>query len=179
MKKYFKDINGVRVYKTRSEIVITYNGMNTYNPTETMILANGWQEYKPSENEPTEDEILQYEKDSIINEILAYDSSAEVNIFYVNNMPIWLDKATRSGLMLRFQAESKLGLTETSLWYNNVEFKLPTDIATQMLYALEVYASKCYDNTQYHIAEVSKITDIDKLNAYNYKTGYPSPLKFE
>jgi hypothetical protein len=81
--------------------------------------------------------------------------------------------------MLRFQAESKLGLTETSLWYNNVEFKLPTDIATQMLYALEVYASKCYDNTQYHIAEVSKITDIDKLYAYNYKTGYPSPLKFE
>lgn len=178
MKKYFKDINGIRVYKTRSEIVITYNGMNTYNPTESMILANGWQEYKPSENEPTEDEILQYEKDNIINEILAYDSSTEVNIFYVNDMPIWLDKATRAGLMLRFQAEQRMGVENTSLWYNNTEFKLPTDIALDLLYAIEMYASRCYDNTQFHIAEVSKITDIEAVTAYDYTIGYPEILRF-
>lgn len=178
MKKYFKDINGIRVYKTRSEIVITYNGMNTYNPTESMILANGWQEYKHSENEPTEDEILQYEKDNIINEILAYDSSTEVNIFYVNDMPIWLDKATRAGLMLRFQAEQRMGVENTSLWYNNIEFKLPTNIALDLLYAIEMYASKCYDNTQFHIAEISKMTDVDEMHNYDYTSGYPEILRF-
>ena len=45
MKKYFKEINGKTVYKTRQQIVITKNGMSTYNPTEEMVLEDGWMEY--------------------------------------------------------------------------------------------------------------------------------------
>lgn len=179
MKRYVKKINGEFVSKTRSEIVIEHDGMCTYNPSETMILANGWIEYIPSSQEPTEEEMLQYAKETIINDILSYDSSSEVNIFYVEDMPIWLDKATRAGLMLRLQAETMTGLTETSLWYNNIEFKLSVEVAIQMLYALEVYASKCYDNTQYHISNISKLTNLDDIYSYNYKVGYPNPLKFE
>jgi hypothetical protein len=47
MKKYTKEINGKTVIKTRQQIVISKNGMSTYNPTEEMILADGWVEYIP------------------------------------------------------------------------------------------------------------------------------------
>ena len=89
-----------------------------------------------------------------------------------------MDKATRSGLMLRLQAESVMGITETSLWYNSIEFKLSVSEAIQMLYALEVYASKCYDNTQIHIANIKALEDLETLKNYDYKTGYPEKLRF-
>ena len=47
MKKYTKVINGLSVIKTRKQIVIKKGGMNTFNPTEEMILADGWIEYIP------------------------------------------------------------------------------------------------------------------------------------
>lgn len=47
MKRYTKEINGETVIKTRQQIVISKNGMSTYNPTEEMILADGWVEYIP------------------------------------------------------------------------------------------------------------------------------------
>ena len=62
MKKYFKEINGKTVYRTRQQIVITKDGMNTYNPTEEMILNDGWTEYVPVVEEPTEEELLNREK---------------------------------------------------------------------------------------------------------------------
>ena len=178
MKRYIKEINGKKVYKTREQIVITKDGMNIYNPTEEMIFADGWEEYSTVEYVPSEEELLQQEQKRMVEDILRYDSSEDVNIFYVQDIPIWLDKATRSGLMLRLQAENIIGITETSLWYNNMEFKLPVSNATQMLYAIEVYASKCYDNTQYHIAEVYKLKNIDDIRHYDYKVGYPEYLRF-
>jgi hypothetical protein len=178
MKKYTKTIDGKQVIKPANKIVIVKDGTQTFNPTEEMILNDGWTEYVPVVEEPTEEEIFNREKEHMIEEIMRYDSSEEVNIFYVQNIPMWLDKATRAGLMLRFQAETAIGETETSLWYNSMEFKLPIETATQMLYAIEVYASKCYDKTQYHIAEVSKITDIDELRHYDYRHDYPEKLSF-
>lgn len=47
MKQYVKVINGLSVIRTRKQIVIQKDGMNTYNPTEEMILADGWVEYVP------------------------------------------------------------------------------------------------------------------------------------
>ena len=50
MERYIK--NGQ--IKTRKQIVICKDGMNTYNPTEEMILADGWVEYVPPTIEPSE-----------------------------------------------------------------------------------------------------------------------------
>ena len=47
-----------------------------------------------------------------------------------------------------------------------------------MLYALEVYASKCYDRTQYHIVNAKALNTVDNLRNYNFKTGYPEKLYF-
>jgi hypothetical protein len=48
----------------------------------------------------------------------------------------------------------------------------------QMLYALEVYASACYDNTQRHLAAVDSLSTIEEIQSYDYTTGYPDKLKF-
>ena len=112
------------------------------------------------------------------NNIQNYDSSKEVNCFYIGDAEIWLDKATRAGLKLRFEAEVAMGAEETTLWYNNIQFPLKLEIAVQMLYAIEVYASACYDNTQKHLAELSKLTTLEEVESYDYKTGYPEKLRF-
>lgn len=48
----------------------------------------------------------------------------------------------------------------------------------KMLYALELYASECYDNTQYHKMMISELTDFNTINEYDYTTGYPEKLRF-
>lgn len=121
---------------------------------------------------------LEQVKDDKRKYILDYDSSKSVNIFYINGLEVWLDKATRTGLKLRFEAEIAVGQTDTTLWYNNMQFPLLLEDAVQMLYAIEIYASECYDNTQKHLAEVSSLNTIEEVEAYDYTTGYPDKLNF-
>ena len=170
MKRYIKDGK----IKHRNEIVIRKDGMNTYNPTEEMILADGWEEYVTPTYEPTIDDYRKRKKD----EIARYDSSDEVNAFYMQGQRMWLDKATRAGLMLRLQAEQSMGKETTTLWYGSHQFELPMANAFQMLYALELYASQCYDNTQRHLAAVDALEIKEEIEAYDYRTGYPEELEF-
>lgn len=147
-----------------------------FNPTHEMLINDGWTVYvKP---EPTEQEILNRTKREKINEINHYDSSDEVNIFYIQGLPVWLDKATRAGLKLRFEAELAMKEENTTLWYGNQSFTLQLNMAIQMLYAIEVYASKCYDNTQKHLANVEKLETLEEIIEYDYHTGYPEKLNF-
>lgn len=81
-------------------------------------------------------------------------------------------------MKLRFEAEIAIGKTETTLWYGNIQFPLELNLAMQMLYAIEVYASACYDNTQLHLANVDAIDTLDELLEYNYRIGYPEKLRF-
>ena len=187
MKLYEKIIDGKQVRKTRNQIVIKGQrtikdkdgkdkvvGTNTFNPTEEMILADGWVEYVTPVYEPT---IEDYRRDKI-REIERYDSSSEVNGFYIDGQEMWLDKATRVGLKLRFDAEIASGHTNTTLWYEGTPFNLELANAVQMLNAIELYASACYDNTQMHIAYVKVMEDLETLKNYDYRTGYPEKLRF-
>lgn len=174
MKRYIKTIDGKTIIKFADEIVIRSNGKQTFNPTEAMILADGWVEYIPQPYLPTLEEI----KANKVGEILTYDSSSMVNEFSIGGQPMWLNKATRAGLLLRFEAEGKVGRTETTLWSNGQSYTLPLEQAQQILIALELYASACYDNTQSHIAEVMKLDSKEAVEAYDYTTGYPQKLAF-
>ena len=168
MKKYIKD----GVISLAKDIRIWKGGMITYNPSEKMILADGWEVY--TDPEPS----LDFIKRRKIQDILAYDSSDSVNAFSIGEVELWLDKATRSGLMLRFQAEKALGEVETTLWHDGMAFPLDLEIAFQMLYAIEKYASMCYDNTQYHISMVQALETKEEVEAYDYSVGYPEKLSF-
>lgn len=174
MKEYKKIIDGIEVIKSANEIVVRKNGQQTINPTESQILADGWVEYVKPEYVPTLEDI----KARKVDEILAYDSSSNVNEFSIGGVPMWLDKATRAGLLLRFEAEGKVGRTETTLWNDGQSYTLPLEQAQQILIALELYASACYDNTQSHIAEVQKLDSKEAVEDYDYTTGYPAKLAF-
>ena len=115
MKLYEKIINGKQHCKPANKIIIIKDGMQTFNPTEEMLLEDGWKVHEPAPYEPTEEEILNREKEYKIEEILRHDSSNEVNCFYIADQEMWLDKATRVGLKLRFETELEDGDTETTL----------------------------------------------------------------
>lgn len=187
---YTKIIDGNKVTKTRNNIVLKTvrtitdpnTGenkdvtMNVFNPTEEMLFEDGWEIYTAPELTP--EQILVNAKRDKKHEINNYDSSSNVNEFYIQEMPVWLDKNTRSGLMLRFNSELAMKKENTTLWYNGISFTLPLNSAIQMLYALEVYASECYDNTQAHLSNVDKLDTLDAVLEYNYTVGYPDKLHF-
>ena len=89
-KKWIK--NGVFASDT-----IELNGCVVCNPTEDMLRQAGYEEYV--EPVPTESEKLKQAKVDKIAEIAAYDTSSSVNGFMLNVLLVWLDKATRVGLM--------------------------------------------------------------------------------
>lgn len=188
MKKYIKDgkiknrnqivIKGKRTIKDKDGNERVVN-TNIYNPKHEDLIADGWEEYIASiPPEPTEKQKLNRAKSDKKREIEHYDSSSAVNEFTINGITVWLDKATRAGLKLRFEAEVAVGNTDTILWYNNTKFPLPLDSAIQMLYLIEIYASACYDNTQAHLANIELLNTISDIEAYDYTTGYPTKLTF-
>lgn len=179
MKHYTKEIDGRKVIKAANQIIIIKDDMQTFNPSEEMILEDGWVEYVPTERiyEPREVPL----STTIARkkaEIREYDRSDDVNGFTINGEFVWLNKNTRSGLMLRLNAEEAIGKVETTLWYNDKQFTLEIANARMMLYAIENYASACYDNTQRHLTEVEKLTTKEEVEAYEFKVGYPSKLEF-
>lgn len=176
MKRYIKTIGGKQVIKPANKIIINKDGMNIFNPTEEMMLEDGWAEYVTPEL--TEEQKLFREKNLKRSQIEDYDKSPSVNEFTIQGMPVWLDKDTRAGLMLRLDSEIAVAKQETTLWYNGYEFVLPVQQAKQMLYAIEIYASECYDNTQRHLAMVDKLESIDEVINYDFTTGYPEKLEF-
>lgn len=179
MKTYQKTIGGRVVRLSAKNVVITKDGMTTTNPTEEMILAGGWVEYiAPPKPEPTAEEKLERAKENKKAEIEEYDTSPDVNQFYISDTPMWLDKETRTGLKLRFEAEIAMGKTDTTLWADGVQYPLSLETAIQMLYALEVYASQSYDNTQAHLTAVDAMTTVEEVEAYDHTSGYPEKLKF-
>jgi hypothetical protein len=178
-KLYTKTIDGVKAIKRRNQIVIIKDGFQYVNPSEKMIFADGWEEYVLEvEPEIIEKDTLEDAINKKLADLAAYDASDHVNIFYYNKYPIWLDKATRVGLMLRIDAEYINNKLDTSLWYNGYEFPIRTEVAKKMLYAIEVYASECYDNTQRHATAIKNLKTIEEVENYNFREGYPQRLEF-
>lgn len=176
MKKYKKNIDGKTVIKKANEIIVVRDGKTWYAPSHEMLIEDGWEVYtKP---QPTEEQKLLRAKNKKIAELIAYDKSDVVNGFYISEMPVWLDKDTRVGLKLRFEAELAQGKEETTLWYEGMQFPLSLSSAMQMLYALELYASACYDNTARHRANINALATIEEVEAYDFTTSYPEKLKF-
>lgn len=117
-------------------------------------------------------------KEYRIKQIEDYDSSSAVNEFIYDNVPMWLDKDTRAGLKMRFEAEEAAGEENTTLWYGTQSFTLSVVDAKNMLNALEVYASKCFDKTAEHKATVNAMRKADRVIDFDITAGYPEKLSF-
>ena len=123
--------------------------------------------------------VLSAAKTSMLAEITAYDSSVAVNSFLLNGMEVWLDKATRVGLMNSTTIAKSMGQEKTTLWLVSYQLEVECDKAIQLLSALEMYALECFNVTAAHKKAVSELDNIDGVLTYDYKSGYPDKLKME
>lgn len=116
-------------------------------------------------------------KEKLVAEITAYDKSDKVNGFMLNGLLVWLDKATRVGLMNSTTIAKAAGQKTTTLWLGGAKLVVDCDKAIQLLSALEMYALECFNVTASHKASVSELTTIEEVEAYDYKAGYPKMLE--
>lgn len=168
MKRWIK--NGVFASDT-----IELNGCVVCNPTEDMLRQAGYKEYQ--EPVPTESEKLEQAKVEKTAEITAYDTSSSVNGFMLNGLLVWLDKATRVGLMNSTTIAKAAGQETTTLWLGGLKLVVDCDKAIQLLSALEMYALECFNVTASHKAAVGELKSIEDVEAYDYKAGYPKMLE--
>ena len=167
-KKWIK--NGVFASDT-----IELNGCVVGNPTEDRLRQAGYNEYK--EPVPNEAEKLEWAKADKIAEIAAYDTSSSVNGFMLNGLLVWLDKATRVGLMNSTTIAKAAGQETTTLWLGGLKLVVDCDKAIQLLSALEMYALECFNVTASHKQAISELTTIEAVEAYDYKSGSPKILE--
>lgn len=120
---------------------------------------------------------LEQAKTDKIAEIAAYDTSDKVNGFILNGLLVWLDKATRVGLMNSTTIAKAAGQETTTLWLGGIKLVVDCDKAIQLLSALEMYALECFNVTASNKATVNELTTIEEVEAYDYKAGYPKMLE--
>ena len=166
MKQYWKA--GQIVERPKS---LCYEGKTYIPPTDEILIKAG---YEIKEQEITLEDVLL----DVIEQIEKYNVSENVDRFYVNDMPMWLNRELRNSLMSRFNAEKAKGIEITNIWYEGMNIVLPVDNAIGMLLELEIYASQCFDNTHKHLFNVNNLTTIDELQNYDYTLGYPEKLNF-
>lgn len=145
------------------------NGVFAGVPTVEQLTEWGFTEYvEPTPPVPTPEQLLERAKAEKIAALESYDQSSNVNEFTFHDVPMWLDKATRDGLHLRLLAEQAAGKESTTLWFGTMSFEIPIANAFQLLYAIEVYASACYDRTAAHKAAIEALDNIEDVTSYDY-----------
>ena len=114
-----------------------------------------------------------------IAEITAYDTSDKVNGFVLNRLLVWLDKATRVGLMNSTTIAKAAGQQTTTLWLGDVKLEVDCDKAIQLLSALEMYALECFNVTAAHKAAVTDLKTIKEVEAFDVTADYPKKLEMK
>lgn len=112
-------------------------------------------------------------------QIKGYDQTERVNRFYLSGLPLWLDKATRVGLVNSIAAEKREGNEVTDLWFESIMIQLPVDDALAKLDKIELYAKNCYNVTASHIAEIEQIDNLEELQQYDITAEYPPFLELQ
>ena len=125
----------------------------------------------------SEDDVLQSAKKAVVKDITAYDSSSAVNGFVLNGQRVWLDKATRVGLMNSTTIAKAMGQSTTTLWLGDVKLVVECDKAIQLLSALEMYALECFNVTAAHKKAVAEMSTVESVLGYDYTAGYPKMLE--
>lgn len=129
------------------------------------------------ENVGTEADVLNSAKASVLAAIEAYDTSSAVNGFILNGQRVWLDKATRVGLMNSTTIAKAMGQPTTTLWLGDVKLVVECDKAIQLLSALEMYALECFNVTAAHKKAVAEMSTVESVLEYDYTAGYPKMLE--
>lgn len=119
---------------------------------------------------------LFFAKRNKLAEINKYDKSNEVNTFYLNENPRWLDYEERSKIYEGNERLRSEGRINTTLWIGTERFDSTIEAAQKLISQLEVYAKDCFNVTATHKRNVSVLASVDAIQSYDYKIGYPEKL---
>ena len=159
-------------------------GLNAYECVECSVPVTDYNtdevkaEYKTWKTKHDASE-LAYAIRSKVAEIEAYDTSSKVNGFVLNGMTVWLDKATRVGLMNSTTIAKAAGQKTTTLWLEGIKLEVDCDKAIQLLSALEMYALECFNVTAAHKAAMAELKTIKKVEAFDVTADYPKQLEMK
>lgn len=197
-----KYINGMTIL-TASEGKILRNGDNF---SETVVLgkydsADNYKEVDRSEYDSyvKEQQAYQEKEDNIeessgtltmptpsladaiaakLARIRVYDNSDAVNSFTLGGVQMWIDFEERARIRQSIDAYRNVGKTEMTKWFGGKIFTYNLDTWQTMLDKLSVYASEALNVTEQHKAEVSALTTVEDVEAYDITKGYPAKLLF-
>lgn len=182
MKLYQKLIDGYMQYKEGSEIVLHKEGMQIFNPTEDMILEDGWVEYVQQEvsNELTLEDAIRLK----LQDLVQYDESSNVNDCIITykgqELHYWANKMERDSL--KGAVSDFLSLDRYSYRLDlrelGVAIQIPSKALLNMLIQLECYAADCYNKTTDHQFAIKQLTSIEEVTNYDFTVGYPEKLNF-
>ena len=176
----------VAVEKVGNKMLVRFDAVkdedtDAYSCVEGSVSASEYNEQEvrreyDSWKQKWAEKALVLAKKAKIAEISAYDTSDKVNGFILNGQIVWLDKATRVGLMNSTTIERDLGQETTELWLGEHNLIIKCDLAIQLLQQLEVYALKCFNVTATHKKEVNSLSTIEEINSYDITKDYPDKL---
>lgn len=119
------------------------------------------------------DDTLEAHKRNKLREIDVYDISENVNGFFLGDTLLWLDKDTRTGLVNTLNSAVIVGRENVNIWFSGLYITLNIDEARQMLAALEIYATDCYNVTAQHKVQVNALETIEAVDAFDVSADYP------
>lgn len=111
-------------------------------------------------------------------QIEGYDASDKVNCFFLDNVPMWLDKATRVGLDNSLSKEKQMGRTYSTLWAGTTPIRINIELGLSLLQILEIYAIDCFGVTAAHMAYVDACQSVDELRDFDITADYAEILRF-
>ena len=137
--------------------------------------------HKPTKKDVAElaAEYLASVKTAKKSEIEDYAKSGAVKVFAINGVSGWLDSEARVSIRRAVADKAAQGRESVTVYLSEVGFTMTPAKAEEILAAVEVYASDCFDVTENHKAAVDALDNVDAVEAYDYANGYPQPLQFE
>lgn len=118
-------------------------------------------------------------KEHLLNLLIEYDSSDEVNLFYYQGVKKWIAVNTRNSVYHSCELLEKTGVTDYTLWIDDKAVSIPITIVKAFLSELENYALTCFNKTKEHEANINQLKTRKDILEYNISDGYPTPINFD
>ena len=145
------------------------------NPEASVREVWNMELYTPMERERT----LEEAKLEKLMEIEEYDNSEDVNNFTINNViPAWFTPAERTNYALSINSAKLLGQEKLKFPVGANVMEVATEKAELMLSAIHLYADSCYMVTMQHKIAVENLENVEDVDNYDFKSGYPEKLNF-
>lgn len=159
--------------KTFSEVITDVASLGSYYAVEKGVTP-----IPPTPPSPTPEDELARTKQKKVAEINAYDKGGHVNVFYLNDVPMWLTVEEREQIATQISANEAVGRNTMTRWFGGHDFTFPLATWKQMLVALEVYAGDALNVTESHKATVMAMESVEDVEAFDITQGYPEKLAF-